>query len=201
MKNIILITIIALMIPIISSSQTTNNSNKISTDSCYAYFEFTADGTGYTEFENLSVGTDSSEIISYFWNFRDGGSSSLLDPIHTYAITGVCACLTIEDITGCTDTYCYPNETGINNIGTLFNIYPNPSVSELTISITDIKSRKVNATITNYIGEIVDTKSFNTLTGSAQQITFNIQSYPSGIFYVLFYDEFGIIYKTKVIKL
>ncbi len=200
MKNTILLSLLTLMIPALCCSQIESNTHKISTDSCYAYFEFIVDGTE-VQFENLSLGTDSAEIISYFWNFCDGSTSSLLDPNHIYAIPFVCACLTIEDITGCTDTYCYPNETGINNIGTLFNIYPNPSVSEFTISITDIKSRKVNATITNYIGEIVDAKSFNTFTGSEQQITFDIQSYPTGIFYVLFYDEFGIIYKTKVIKL
>ncbi len=98
----------------------------IITDSCYAYFEFTWVETE-AHFENLSVGSDSSEIISWFWSFCDGGTSSDWDAIHLYALDDVvCACLTITDVMGCTDEYCFEEEVGLTDIKHSISIYPNP---------------------------------------------------------------------------
>ena len=105
------------------------------TDSCYAYFEYFTDENNITHFTNLSLGSDSSEIESYSWNFCDGSISTGWNPIHTYALPGyVCACLTITDVMGCTDTYCVSDEVGINEHQTAISIYPNP-VTENSFTI------------------------------------------------------------------
>ena len=109
------------------------------TDSCYAFFEYTIDGDNLVHFTNLSVGSDSSEIDSYSWSFCDGGTSTELNPVHIYALTGyVCACLTITDVMGCTDTYCVSDEVGINDHQTYISIYPNPvTENSFTINSTE----------------------------------------------------------------
>lgn len=102
------------------------------TDSCYAFFEYTTDASGYTQFTNLSFGSDSSDIASYFWEFCDGGTSSDLNPVHIYAIPGsVCACLTITDYLGCTDTYCLSDDLGIDDDQRSIAVYPNPVANKV----------------------------------------------------------------------
>ncbi len=52
----------------------------------------------------------SGNIISYVWNFGDGGSSTAQFPTHTYANNGVyTVSLTVTDANGCSNTYTYPN--------------------------------------------------------------------------------------------
>lgn len=111
----------------------------IITDSCYAYFEYFTDENNITHFTNLSVGSDSSEIESYFWNFCDGSTSTELNPVHIYALPGyVCACLTITNVMGCTDTYCVSDDLGINDHQTAISIYPNPvTENSFTINSTE----------------------------------------------------------------
>lgn len=105
-------------------------------DSCYAFFTYEIDGAGQVFFTNTSLGSDSSDIVSYFWNFCDGDTSILTDPMHIYDIPStVCACLTITDTMGCTDTYCV--DEIIENISSELpgvSLYPNP-VNENRIHI------------------------------------------------------------------
>jgi PKD repeat protein len=52
---------------------------------------------------NLSYGA----TLSYLWDFGDGSTSTAATPSHVYASTGpYLLCLTIDDGSGCTDTYC-----------------------------------------------------------------------------------------------
>ncbi len=53
---------------------------------------------------NLSTGGPGT--FSYLWSFGDGTSSTEEFPAHTYASGEWELCLTINDGTGCTDTYC-----------------------------------------------------------------------------------------------
>ncbi len=81
---------------------------------------FEVDSLGCTvssfTFQNLSTGKD----LNYFWDFGDGDTSNLENPIHQYLTQGIFSpCLTVTDIYGCSETYCMIN--GIEII--------NPSVS------------------------------------------------------------------------
>ncbi len=71
--------------------------------SCLASFSaYTNPGTLVVNFTNLSSGSS-----MYSWNFGDGGSSTLQNPVHTYNQAGVyTTCLTISNANGCSDTYC-----------------------------------------------------------------------------------------------
>ena len=68
-----------------------------------ADFEFDYDTcvAGPVEFTNLSS-TENDRIVSYFWDFDDGDTSSVIDPIKRYQIPGVFdVTLSIEDNRGC----------------------------------------------------------------------------------------------------
>ncbi|MGC4101992.1 PKD domain-containing protein [Ferruginibacter sp.] len=65
-------------------------------------------------FQNLSTGTG---VLSYHWNFGDGGTSTAANPSHSYSAAGN---YTVQLITtnaaGCTDTI---TKTGLINIGNI----------------------------------------------------------------------------------
>ncbi|HEX2933712.1 MAG TPA: PKD domain-containing protein [Bacteroidales bacterium] len=77
------------------------------TDSCYANFTYAQDSTvssgwGY-RFTNLS----SANATSYYWDFGDGTSSVMKDPMHVYRlVSGTQAVVTLRITTSmyCTDT-------------------------------------------------------------------------------------------------
>jgi len=66
---------------------------------------------GYTFNSTSTVGNPNTTIIGYLWDFGDGTTSNLANPVHTYQSTGVyLACLTIMSVNQqgecCTDVYC-----------------------------------------------------------------------------------------------
>jgi len=61
------------------------------------------------QFTNTSTTTLGSTIVSYNWNFGDGGSSTLPSPSHPYANYGIYnVTLTIVNTNGCTNTITKP---------------------------------------------------------------------------------------------
>lgn len=73
---------------------------------CQASF-YAYDSLGMYQFVNTSTGINFM-TASYFWDFGDGGTSTLVNPNHIYNGTGpYYACLTISDtMTGCNSTFC-----------------------------------------------------------------------------------------------
>ncbi|MCC7231337.1 MAG: PKD domain-containing protein [Bacteroidia bacterium] len=56
-------------------------------------------------FDDMSTATDS--IVSWSWDFGDGGTDSVQFPVHTYAATGFYyVCLTITTAGACTNSMC-----------------------------------------------------------------------------------------------
>ncbi len=57
------------------------------------------------EFLNCSV--SANQITSWNWDFGDGNTSALQNPVHGYSAMGTYdVCLTITDNSGCSNTYC-----------------------------------------------------------------------------------------------
>lgn len=87
---------------------------------------------------------------TYFWNFGDGATSNLANPVHNYAPnTQWTPCLTITDVNGCDTTICevvYPGCTvGIEEFDDNVNalIYPNPTNGQLTIVLEGLERIEV----------------------------------------------------------
>lgn len=59
----------------------------------------------FTDISTSNIGS----VASWAWNFGDGNTSNIQNPMHTYASTGTYnVSLTITDNTGCTNTYARP---------------------------------------------------------------------------------------------
>ena len=72
---------------------------------CHAYFTYFSQGTPTTYFYDQSVA--GSQILSWHWDFGDGGTSSQQNPTHTYQHSGTyLVCLTIWTADSCTHTWC-----------------------------------------------------------------------------------------------
>ncbi len=69
-------------------------------------------------FQNLSSGTG---VLTYLWNFGDGGTSTLLNPSHNYTSAGSYTVqLIVTNSTGCKDTIIIPNAVTIGTVNTMF---------------------------------------------------------------------------------
>jgi PKD repeat protein len=83
---------------------------------CYAYFSYYPDSSNVLtiNFLDMSYNANGTMPDSWFWEFGDNTSSTLQNPVHTYADTGYyMVCLTISDSVGlCTNTYCEEIFTG-----------------------------------------------------------------------------------------
>ena len=86
-------------------------------------------------FQNLSTGTG---VLTYAWNFGDGGTSNQLAPSHTYSTAGSYTVqLIVTNSTGCRDTITKPNAVTIGNIHTSFTAPDSTCVgSPVTITNT-----------------------------------------------------------------
>ena len=80
--------------------------NCISSTNCNADYDVLIGPCSVARFiDQSTTGLDS--IAIWFWDFGDGNTSTLQNPIHSYAANGVyVACLTITTANGCTSTYC-----------------------------------------------------------------------------------------------
>ncbi|MCB9360567.1 MAG: PKD domain-containing protein [Flavobacteriales bacterium] len=91
-----------------------------------------------TQFVSTSNGA-----ISWSWDFGDGYSASLANPLHVYADTG-CYAVTLNVMNGAscsssiTNQVCISTNVNINEINsTNISIAPNPSSGEFTIKLND----------------------------------------------------------------
>ncbi|MBE9481158.1 MAG: PKD domain-containing protein [Bacteroidetes bacterium] len=72
-------------------------------------------------------GTSGGNIVSWAWDFGDGGSSSIQEPIHLYLFTGTFnVSLTVTDVNGCDTTLIQQvNVVDIPDVD--FTVNPNPT--------------------------------------------------------------------------
>jgi len=93
-------------------------------------------------FFDVSV-SPSSAITSWNWNFGDGQTSTLQNPVHTFSslVASYNVCLTIVTSSGCTNTYCQNIPTG--NLPDCFADFSYSYISTITVfnvDFTDLSS-------------------------------------------------------------
>ena len=155
------------------------------------------DQTAEVEFNNLSTGS-----ISYLWDFGDGNSSTDINPVHIYSNQGVYPIVLYadnENVGVCTDltiNNLIVLPTDPNTIDELFNFSFNiyQLHNEVVIQyendnfdfcyLTDISGKRVTNKILRNAG--------------SSNITINVHSITSGIYFLSFEDEYGIVYTRKI---
>lgn len=121
--------------------------------------------------QNVVFTNTSQNATSYEWQFGDGNSSTLPSPSHSYTQDGTYTIRLIA-INDCSSDTTYNqvviNTQGIelNEAGTLFEIYPNPSSTGIfNIAFIAEKSEKIALTITNTLGQIIYTTTITSHVG------------------------------------
>lgn len=117
-------------------------------NSSTAFFTYFADSVTATgHFKNKSLGN----IVSYYWDFGDEGSSTQKNPSHTYADTGYYAvCLTTTSAVGLKKTYCKDVRIGdaIDNPCLFSCVWPGDANNDLEANHYDIMTIGLNYNLT-----------------------------------------------------
>ena len=170
---------------------------------CHAAFTFTRLGNTIT-FADSSWYDVGPQSTTWTWNFGDGDTSTLQNPVHTYSAsqTDYVACLTVTNCSTigglcCTDTYCdtirFSELTGIaiyNSDMPGLIISPNPANSYISISFP-VEIFNYQVEILNAPGEtIIKTENKNRL---------DVSLFSKGVYFIKVKDRENF-YIQKFIK-
>ena len=136
-------------------------------------------------FYDMSIATPNDPIFSWFWDFGDGSTSMLENPVQVYTISGgYDVILTVTTITGCSFTHtetlyiapvCITATDGFQSKN--FIMYPNPVKDYLYIELKGV-SENICFFIYDAVGQLVFHGSF---TGNTMV---NTSGFSSGVYVV-----------------
>ena len=137
-----------------------------------------------------AVGAD-----TYSWSSGSSASEEVVSPVTTtdYTVTGT-------DVNGCSNTAVVTQSvslcTGVKDLknSVLISIYPNPNDGILNIDMTSLPEN-CKADIYNTLGELVQSRTFNSQYGSM-----NITGLPKGIYTIKITESNRVIVTQKIVK-
>jgi PKD repeat protein len=177
--------------------------------SCSAAFTLRADTTSPGNYVVVNNSTGSG-AMHYDWSWGDGTQDdTTATPTHTYAAAAhVFICLTVKDGTGCVSSYCdsthvsrlsagahttihvvMPAMTGVSNLPELsgWNVYPNPSSGEVTLSYELAQSSALEISLSNLLGEQIASILNSGLQGAGSyNMKYNTTGLKPGIYLLRF---------------
>ncbi len=122
-------------------------------DSPVADFDWDSDDSEYI-FENKSNDAD-----SFFWDFGDGNTSMLINPVHTYLTSGTYTVTLISSNICGSDTLIQTLDFTSSNQYSLLNqkliIYPNPTQKDFIIFGEGFSTKTIQLKIQNGLGMVV----------------------------------------------
>ena len=121
---------------------------------------------------------------SWFWDFGDGTTSTLQNPSHTFATAGnYSVALYVENLNKNWDEISHPitlSTMGLaDNTKELFQLYPNPTISNVNISLSKSAS-KVSYQIIDYSGKIVLEQELS----DSQLFNVNVENLSTGLYFI-----------------
>lgn len=143
----------------------------------------------------------SGVIATWYWDFGDGGTSSLQQPTHIYSVNGTYTiCLIVTSNYGCKDTACKTitiSSASVNeiDISSLVIISPNPTNGEFRVSSPEYKIQDIE--IYNLIGEKLFSVDPNNIL-RAQESIINLVT-PNGFYFLKIKMEVGTATKKIII--
>lgn len=170
------------------------------TDKCTVYF---------TDYSGTVTGTS---ITNWYWEFGDGGTSTLQNPSHTYATAGtyeVCLIVVGKNAVGqeCKDRIClkvtvmdcaHKEKYNIANISSL-QVYPNPALDIVNIEFKMETAGQVNIIITDIQGRVLSVIQDGNLTAGFHKLNWNVDV-RSGLYFITIKTDAGIEQKQIVIQ-
>jgi len=128
--------------------------------------------------------TLSTNAVGFTWDFGDGGTDNVPNPIYTYTGPGVFTVMLIASNGGCTDT-AYATITviqaiSVNESSNSFsvNVFPNPSNNILNISIGGANYSSINMKVYNSLGKLVE----NSMSNYEKSLTIDTELFSNGIY-------------------
>lgn len=125
--------------------------------------------------------TDASRgAISWLWDFGDGNTSTLQNPVHTYATNGnYNVTLSLNNIT-CDKTQSISVINSLtDDFSESFNIYPNPAKGQFTIKLNEPTKHRIFLTIENMQGSVLKTAS---IPAGEQYTNINVEQFSSSVY-------------------
>ena len=146
------------------------------------------------------INKSSQKMQNHNWNFGDGNTSTVKDPVHTYTTPGVyTVTLIATDLNGCSKIVSNKIDLlsmGINDITyEQFTITPNPATDDITI-VSGNQTRHFNIRITNAMGKTVYLAPANASGATKISLT----SFGSGMYYITLSSDAGVLQHGKFIK-
>lgn len=157
----------------------------------------------FSDFDYLFSGSDvqfnnqSSNYESVFWDFGDGTSSTIDNPIHTYSANGTYDVLLSIFKGGCVDTlrkeisvdYLAINETTIEQE---INVYPNPVFEKIYLS-------NLQGDFQVYIRD-QNGKVVTKIHCDKSSLDIDVANFPCGKYYIELTNKTGIFWKDSFVK-
>lgn len=156
------------------------------------------DGNNQFTFTDTTPGTHKSRE----WFFGDGDTSTLINPVHQYAIANNYLVQLVVCDSSCCDTASQTITllTGINKTGAsfIFSVSPNPFSNSLQINYSGSSAAPVSVELLDIFGRVAvsETQSF---ASGKKEITLNTSKIASGIYFIRL-DSDGVSKALKVIK-
>jgi len=130
---------------------------------------------------------ESTDAVSYYWEFGDGLTDTVANPVHVYAEAGVYSVSLKASGSACgtsvfTDALTLIN-TATDELNSVlsFTVYPNPSNGIVTMDINNPNASRLKISILNSLGQTVY-NSESSSTKSSEQI--NLSNLSSGVYSV-----------------
>jgi PKD repeat protein len=142
---------------------------------------------------------DYDSIVSYSWNFGDGGKSTVKSPVYTYQNEGVYDVeLVVVSDKGCTDMVLKKDYTNAKSISVFeeakdgISVFPNPTNEKLHVTS---QSEIAKIRIFNQMGGILYTSK-----DSGKYFEINVSKFPAQVFIIKIELENGELIYRKVVK-
>jgi PKD repeat protein len=172
-------------------------------DQCTVYFtDFSASGAGTT-------------ITNWYWDFGDGNTSTLQNPVHTYTAAGAyVVCLTVVGVNAngeqCKDRYCmdvnvncesvqHPIDTKAGSTLSSLEVYPNPANDVVNMQFKLATAGQVAVTITDIQGRILSVVQDGYLNEGFHKINWNVDV-RSGLYFITIRTAEGTQQKQLIIQ-
>lgn len=140
---------------------------------------------------------NSTDAISYSWNFGDGNTSSVQSPVHTYSADGTYSVtLTVTNDCGSDDISYDVTVVGVGIVSDLLagiEMYPNPTTGILTIELHDNGIDKIE--VYDVLGKCHMVKKDMV----SQKISLDMSTFTEGVYFVkLYYGQNSLVNKVII---
>jgi len=139
---------------------------------------------------------------TYMWDFGDGNTSTIEDPLHTYTATGTyTVILTASNQCGeMSDTTTV--SIMISGLGELpegadFNLFPNPTSSSITWTLSGVPTEEVLLSVTDVLGREVTRESLGASSTFRQNLV--VEDWSAGV-YILRISGDSYEHQVRVVK-